>query len=68
MKHFKFVFQNPHFMIIIDIYRLGYEAIESYKRDLYYCPLWSYFEVWRMNLFVVKKIPLLIEDAQKGKQ
>ena len=43
------------FMIVIDIYRLGYEAIESYKRDLYYCPLSSYFEVWRMNLFVLKK-------------
>ena len=49
MKHFKLVFQNPHFMIVIDIFRQGYDAIESckrdLKRDLYYCPLSLYFEV-----------------------
>lgn len=64
MKHFKFVFQNPHFMIVIDIYRLGYDAIEICKREHYYCPLSLYFEVWRMNLLVVKKIPLLIKVAR----
>ena len=51
-------------MIVIDICRLGYEAIESCKRDLYYCPLSLHFEVWPMNLFVVKQIPLLIKVAR----
>ena len=49
MKHFKFVFQNPHFVIVIDIYRLGYEAIESYKRTFTIAP------------FAIKKNPFLIK-------
>ena len=64
MKHFKLVFLNPHFMIVIDIFRQGYDAIESFKRDLYYCPPSLYFEVWRMNLSVVKKITLIIKVAR----
>lgn len=68
MKHFKLVFQNPHFMIVIDIFRQGYDVIESckrdLKRDLYYCPPSLYFEVWQMNLSVVKKITLIIKVAR----
>ena len=55
-------------MIVIDIFRQGYDAIESckrdLKRDLYCCPPSLYFEVWRMNLSVVKKITLIIKVAR----
>ena len=55
MKHFKFVFQNPHFMIVIDIYRLGYDAIEICKRENFLLSPFVIFWSLAVNLLVVKK-------------